>query len=74
MLQGKSTIRMLCYVAQLPSLIYVLVVKNKAYFCSYLPAFKKANMVVLAKRQKYRSVEQTRNPRDKSTYLWTPYL
>ena len=31
-------------------------------------------MVVLAKRQKYRSVEQTRKPRDKSTYLWTPYL
>ena len=24
-------------------------------------------------RQKYRSMEQNRKPRDKSTYLWTPY-
>ena len=30
--------------------------------------------MVLAQRQKYRSVEQNRKPRDKSTYLWTPYL
>ena len=29
---------------------------------------------VLAQRQKYRSVEQNRKPRDKSTHLWTPYL
>ena len=29
---------------------------------------------VLAQRQKYRSVEQNRKPRDKSTPLWTPYL
>ena len=29
---------------------------------------------VLAQRQKYRSMEQNRKPRDKSTYLWTPYL
>ena len=25
-------------------------------------------------RQKYRSMEQVRKPRDKSTHLWTPYL
>ena len=25
-------------------------------------------------KQKYRSVEQNRKPRDKSTHLWTPYL
>ena len=25
-------------------------------------------------RQKYRSMEQNRKPRDKSIYLWTPYL
>ena len=25
-------------------------------------------------RQKYRSMEQNRKPRDKFTYLWTPYL
>ena len=30
--------------------------------------------MVLAQRQKYRSVEQNRKPGDKSTYLWTPYL
>ena len=30
--------------------------------------------MVLASRQKYRSVEQSRKPRDKSMYLWTPYL
>ena len=30
--------------------------------------------MVLAQRQKYRSMEQNRNPRDKSTYVWTPYL
>ena len=27
-----------------------------------------------AQRQKCRSMEQNRKPRDKSTYLWTPYL
>ena len=30
--------------------------------------------MVLAQRQKHRSMEQNRKPRDKSTYLWTPYL
>ena len=30
--------------------------------------------VVLAQRQTYRSMEQNRKPRDKSTHLWTPYL
>ena len=30
--------------------------------------------IVLAQRQKYRSMEQNRKPRDKSTHLWTPYL
>ena len=28
----------------------------------------------LAQRQKYRSMEQNRKPRDKSTHPWTPYL
>ena len=31
-------------------------------------------LMVLAQRQKYRSMEQNRKPRDKSTHLWTPYL
>ena len=30
--------------------------------------------MVLAQRQKYRSMEQNRKPRDKTTHLWTPYL
>ena len=30
--------------------------------------------MVLAQRQKYRSVEQNRKPRDKSANLWTPSL
>ena len=30
--------------------------------------------MVLAQRQKYRSVEQNRKPKDKSTHLWTLYL
>ena len=28
----------------------------------------------LAQRQKYRSMEQNRKPRDESTHIWTPYL
>ena len=32
------------------------------------------NSMVLAQRQKYRSMEQNRKPRDKSTHIWTPYL
>ena len=30
--------------------------------------------MVLAQRQKYRSMEQNRKPRDKSVHLWTPYF
>ena len=30
--------------------------------------------MVLAQRQKYRSMEQNRKPRDKSMYLWAPYF
>ena len=30
--------------------------------------------MILVQRQKYRSMEQNRKPRDKSTKLWTPYL
>ena len=30
--------------------------------------------MVLAQRQKYRSMEQNRKPRDKSMHPWTPYL
>ena len=30
--------------------------------------------MVLAQRQKYRSMEQNRKPRDKSMHLWSLYL
>ena len=30
--------------------------------------------MILAQRQKYRSMEQNRKPRNKSTHVWTPYL
>ena len=30
--------------------------------------------VIKTQRQKYRSMEQNRKPRDKSIHLWTPYL
>ena len=43
-----------------------------------LPDFRlyyKATVIkTVAQRQKYRSMEQNRKPRDKSTHLWTPYL
>ena len=45
-----------------------------------LPDFRlyyKANhqdTMLLAPRQKHRSMEQNRKPRDKSSNLWTPYL
>ena len=35
---------------------------------------KWTDSMVPAQRQKYRSMEQNRKPRDKSTHLWTPYL
>ena len=39
-----------------------------------LPDFSHQDSTVLAQRQKYRSMEQNRKPRDKSTHIWTPYL
>ena len=45
-----------------------------------LPAFRlyyKATVVdnmVLAQRQKHRSMEENRKPKDKSTHLWSPYF
>ena len=36
--------------------------------------YKHQDSMVLAQRQTYRSMEQNRKPRDKSTQLWTPYL
>ena len=39
-----------------------------------LQSYGHQDSMVLAQRQKYRSVEQNRKPREKSEYLWTPYL
>ena len=39
-----------------------------------LQTILQSHSMVLAQRQKYRSMEQNRKPRDKSTNLWSPYL
>ena len=39
-----------------------------------LQSYSHQDSIVLAQRQKYRSMGQNRKPRDKSTHLWTPYL
>ena len=45
-----------------------------AWLQALLQSHSHQDSMVLAQRQKYRSMEQNRKPRDKSTYLWTPYL
>ena len=39
-----------------------------------LQSYSHQDSMVLAQRQKYRSMEQNRKPRNKSMRLWTPYL
>ena len=39
-----------------------------------LQSYSHQDSMVLAQRQKYRSMEQNRKPRDKSMHLWTIYL
>ena len=46
---------------------------NLPDFRLYYKASHQGSMV-LAQRQKYRSMEQNRKPRDKSTHIWSPYL
>ena len=45
-----------------------------AWLQALLQSHSHQESMVLAQRQKYRSLEQDRKPRDKSTHLWTPYL
>ena len=45
-----------------------------AWLQSLLQSHSHQDSVVLVQRQKYRSMEQNRKPRDKFTHLWTPYL
>ena len=45
-----------------------------AYLQAILQSDSHQDSMVLAQRQRYRSMEQNRKPREKSTHLWTPYL
>ena len=45
-----------------------------ALFQALLQSHSHQDSMVLAQRQKYRSMEQNRKPRDKSMYLQTTYL
>ena len=39
-----------------------------------LQSFSNQDSLVLAQKQKYRSMEQDRKPRDKPTHIWSTYL
>ena len=39
-----------------------------------LQSYSHQDSMELAQRQKYKSMEQNRKPRDKSMHLWTPHL
>ena len=45
-----------------------------AWLQTTLQSYNYQGSMVLAQRQKYRSIEQNRKSRDKSMHLWTPYL
>ena len=47
---------------------------NLPDFRLYHKATVNQNCMVLAQRQIYRSMDQNRKPRDKSTSIWSPYL
>ena len=44
--------------------------RNQAIVQSY----SNQDNMVLAQKQKYRSMEQDRKPRDKPTHIWSPYF
>ena len=39
-----------------------------------LQSYSNQDSMVLSQKQKYRSMEQERKPRDKPTQIWSPYL
>ena len=39
-----------------------------------LQCYSNQDSMVLTQKQKYRSMEQDRKPRDKPTHIWSPYL
>ena len=45
-----------------------------AWLQALLQSHSHQDSMVLAQRQKYRSMEQNRKSRDKSTHLWSPYF
>ena len=45
-----------------------------AWFKTILQSYSHQDSMVLAQRQKYRSMEQNIKPRNKSIHLWTHYL
>ena len=45
-----------------------------AWLQAIVQSYSPQDSMVLAQKQKHRSMEQNRKPRDKSMHLWTPYL
>ena len=39
-----------------------------------LQSYRNQDSMILAQKQKYRSMEQDRKPRDKPTHIWSPYF
>ena len=39
-----------------------------------LQSYSNQDSMILAQKQKYRSMEQDREPRDKPTHIWSPYF
>ena len=49
--------------------------RNQApWLQTILQSYSNQDSMVLAQKQKYRSLEQDRKPRDKPTHIWSPYL
>ena len=59
------------------SLERVMELEESAFLTSdytILQSYTHQDSMVVAQKQKYRSKEQNRKPRDKCMHLWTPYL
>ena len=49
--------------------------RNQAPRLQTIPqSYSNQDSMVLAQKQKYRSMEQDRKPRDKPMHIWSPYL
>ena len=49
--------------------------RNQAPWCqTILQSYSNQDSMILSQKQKYRSMEQYRKPRDKPTHIWSPYL